>query len=327
MRAIQMNSFGSPDVLHLIDIPKPKAGPTEILVKNYAAGINFFEVLMRGNRYAVTPNLPMILGVEVAGTIEECGQEVKHFSPGERVALPLFAAGLVGGYAEYSAVDAKYAIRIPDDLTFEQANALMVQGLTALHLVQRHNIKNKTVLIPAASGGVGSLLVQLAKINGASHVIAAASSQNKLDLATSLGADQQINYCDKDWIKAVKHSTQGLGVDIIYDYVGGDLSAQFLEVLAPRGQLIFGALGRFRLNETNLAQLFSNNQSLSGFALLPLLKTNPAQVVTDISHLFNLMIKNSLKVITGPSYPLALAAEAHRAIENRQTSGKINLII
>lgn len=323
MRAVQLSRFGGPDVLELIETPTPVPKAGEVLIEIQAAGVNYFEVLMRQDRYAVTPELPTVFGVEIAGTIVKLGAGT-NLPVGARVAVPLFAFGHYGGgYADYIAVDAGAVIPIPDDLTFEAAVALMVQGLTALHALSRSSPKDKTVLVTAAAGGVGSLLVQLAKRAGARQIIAAAGSAAKLDLARKLGADTGVNYTDADWNQSILEETSRRGADIIYDFVGGALTADCLEALAPIGELVFGALGRVGLDSAMLETLFTRNQSLKGFALLPLL--TPDNVRADLAELFTLAARNELKVMIGGSYSLAQVAEAHRAIEERRTTGKVVL--
>ena len=170
-----------------------------MLVRIKAIGVNYFETLMLRNRYAVTPELPMVPGVEVAGDVEAVGKNVRSPLVGARVAAPMFAVGRgSGGYAEYLAIEAASLVPVPDALSYETAVALMVQGLTALHLVRRSRPEGKSVLVNAAAGGVGSLLVQLAKAAGARRVIAAASTPEKLALARRLGADAGIDYSRAD---------------------------------------------------------------------------------------------------------------------------------
>jgi len=198
MRGVQLSRFGGPEVLEIVEAPTPTPKPGEVLVRVRAAGINFFEVLMRQNRYAVTPELPMPLGVEVAGVVEALGHGVVLPAVGTRVAVPLFAIGRSGGYADYVVADATSVVAVPDGVSLKDATALMVQGLTALHLVRHSPPKDRSVLVNAAAGGVGSLLVQLARDSGARLVIAAAGSDEKRKLALSLGADIAINYSSSD---------------------------------------------------------------------------------------------------------------------------------
>jgi NADPH2:quinone reductase len=164
MKAVQLSQFGAPDVLEIVELPIPIPGPGEVVIRIRAAGINFFETLVRKNRYAVTPQLPMVPGVEVAGVVEALGEGVDPDLIGRRVAVPLFAVGRpAGGYAESISVNASDVVAIPDGLHFEQAVALLVQGLTAALLVRQSSPQGKTIAVTAATGGVGSLLIQLAK--------------------------------------------------------------------------------------------------------------------------------------------------------------------
>ncbi|MGO7022854.1 zinc-binding alcohol dehydrogenase family protein [Rhizobium johnstonii] len=315
----------SPGVLEVVELPVPEPGPGEVLVRVHAAGVNFFEVLMRADRYAVTPDLPMSPGVEVAGTIERAGPGADRSLIGMRVAVPLFAIGRgSGGYAEFVAVDSGAVMQLPDAVSFEAAAGLMVQGLTALHLLRRSPAKGKNVLVSAAAGGVGSLLVQLARRDGAKMVIAAASSNEKRALSLSLGADHAADYTAPGWQGHVKRLTGGLGADIIYETVGGAFSRAALDALAPCGELVLAAMGRFGLQAADVEHMLDDNQSIKGFSLLPLL--TPQGVREDLAELFELAAAGALTVFDGGRFPLHQAAEAHRAIEGRRAVGKVVLV-
>ncbi|WOS64866.1 quinone oxidoreductase family protein [Sinorhizobium fredii] len=325
MKAIEFRQFGSPDVLKIVDVPTPRPGKGEALVRAHAIGVNYFEVLMRQDRYAVTPELPMVPGVELAGVVEAVGEGVRPSLLGSRVAVPMFAHGRgSGGYAEFVTVDATTLVPIPDGLSFDAAAALMIQGLTALHLVRQIPPRNKTLLVSAASGGVGSLLVQLARKGGAGAIVAVASSEEKLELARSLGADLGATYAEPEWPATLKRALRGGGVDIVYDFVGGDFTGTAIELLAPGGELVFGALGRFALSTRQTESVFSKNQVLRGFALLPLL--DPAGLRADLTALFRRAEEGMLAVTIGGRFSLERAEAAHRAIEGRQTTGKIVLV-
>ena len=238
MKAIQYSRFGAPEVLEVVEIDTPSPRPGEVLITIGAVGVNFFEVMMRQDRYAVTPPLPFIPGVEIAGTIAALGEGVTNLSVGDRVAAALYVAGVQsGGYAEQVAIRANVVVRLPDEISFVAATALQVQGLTALHLLRSHAAAGKNVLISAAAGGVGSLLVQLAKRSGAKRVIAMASSAEKLALARELGADVGVDYTQADWPDQIRAATDGVGPDLIFDASGGDIPAQCLALLAPFGLL------------------------------------------------------------------------------------------
>ncbi|MFD1984858.1 zinc-binding alcohol dehydrogenase family protein [Mesorhizobium newzealandense] len=325
MKAIQLSRFGGPDVLEVVDLPSPVPQAGEVLVRVHAAGINFFEVLMRRDGYAVTPQLPMILGVEAAGVVEAVGQGVDVALLGSRVAAPLFVSQRPhSGYAEQVTIDADLVVPLPDTLSFEDATAVMVQGLTALYLLRQSPPGGKSVLVPAASGGVGSLLVQLARLTGARQVVAAAGGKPKLDLALSLGADAAVDYIKPDWPARVRDITGGEGADIIYDTVGGALTAASLQALSPGGELVFAALGRYALGASDLEAMIGRNQSLRGFALLPLL--SPDVLKASLSELFQLAASGRLHVAIGGRFPLDQAGEAHRLLDERRSTGKVVLM-
>lgn len=325
MKVVQFTRFGPPEVLETIEVPKPEPKGGEMLVRVHAAGVNFFEVMMRADRYAVTPPLPVFPGVEVAGIIEELGTDADPSLLGARVAVPLFAIGRgFGGYAEYVAVDARAAVRLPDGLSFADATALMVQGLTALHMVRRSPPKGKVVVVNAAGGGVGSLLLQLARLKGASMVIAAAGTEAKRKIARSLGADMAVDYTAKDWVGPVKAATGGQGADIIYETVGGDIARASLAALAPAGEMLLAAMGRFSLELSEIRSMLDANQSLKGFSLLPLIATDKWK--GDVTLLFDLAASGRLKIVQGGRFSLDEAGEAHRALEERRVSGKVVLV-
>lgn len=324
MKAIQFTRFGPPEVLEVVELPVPEPGPGEVLIRVHAAGVNFFEVLMRADRYAVSPDLPMFPGVEVAGIIERAGPGVDRSLIGTRVAVPLFAIGRgSGGYAEFVAVDAGAVVPLPDAVSFTMAVALMVQGLTALHLLRSSPVNGKIVLVNAAAGGVGSLLLQLARRDHAKMVIAAASSEEKRALSLSFGADHVVDYTAPRWQEEVKGLSGGLGADIIYETVGGAVSRATLDALAPCGELVLAAMGRFGLGVADIERMLDQNQSIKGFSLLPLLTLQA--VPKDLGALFDLAATGALTVVEGGRFPLHRAAEAHRVIEERRAVGKVVL--
>jgi NADPH:quinone reductase len=328
MRQVQFSRFGGPEVLEVVEKPTPVPARGQVLVRVRAAGVNFAETLMRQNRYAVTPELPAIPGTEVAGTIEQLGDGVSGLTLGARVAIPLFATGtVVGGYVDHVVADAGLVVPLPDALSFDTAVTLMIQGLTALYLPRQISPKGKTVLVNAAAGGVGSLLLQLAKRAGAKTVIAAASSASKLELARTLGADAGVDYTKPDWVEELRAASGGNGPDLIYESVGGNVTKECLAALAPGGELvIYGALNiqSFDLGVPELLGIIFKNQSLTGFALPTLL--TPAGLKEGLAELFDLAVRGALKVTIGGTFPLERAADAHRALEARGTTGKLVLV-
>jgi NADPH2:quinone reductase len=327
MRAVQISRFGGPEVLTIAEVPKPVPGPGQVRIRLQVIGVNFADTLMRMNRYAITPSLPAILGSEATGVVENVGAGVESMTVGQRVAVPLFAtANPMGGYAEYAVIEAGLAVPLPDKLSFEAATALMVQGLTALYLTRQAPPNGKSVLVNAAAGGVGSILVQLAKRAGAAKIIAGASSENKLALARLLGADFGVNYTAAGWIEKLRLFTGGSGPDIIYESVGDAVTMDSLEALAPLGRIIiYGALNiqKFQIGVPELVRLIFKNQSLTGFAFTPLL--TPESLKAGLAELFDLAAGGKIKVTIGGSYPLDRVTEAHEALESRRTTGKIVL--
>jgi NADPH:quinone reductase len=328
MDAVVLDRFGGPDVLKLDRVAMPEPGPGQVRVKVHAAGINFADTLMRQDRYAVTPPLPSILGSEAAGVVDAVGEGVTGIVVGQRVAAPLFAAGqFFGGYAQYAVTGAEFAVPIPDHVSFDAAAALLAQGLSALYLTRQAPPSGKTVLVNAAAGGVGSLLVQLALLAGATCVIAAASTKDKLAFAREMGANITVNYTDADWADQVAEATGGLGPDIIYESAGGAITRTSLAMLAPKGQMVvYGALNiqDFALGVPELMAMIFKNQSLTGFALAPLLTAEGMKA--DLGWLFALLAKGALRVTIGGRFAFEAVADAHRQLESRATHGKLVLI-
>src|SRR5579862_7107260 len=237
MIAIQVPKCGGVDVLTVVEMPVPKPKPNEAIVKIAAAGVNFIDCYFREGRYPITP--PFIVGQEASGVVSEVGSEVKDFKLGDRVAY----TGITGAYAEYEAVPAERLVRLPAGITDNQAAAAMLQGMTAQYLTRStYPLKPGDIaLIHAAAGGVGLLLVQMAKNLGA-RVIATVSTDEKAKLAREAGADEIIFYTRQDFEVETKRLTDGKGVHVVYDGVGKTTFDQDLNVLRPRGVLVlFGA--------------------------------------------------------------------------------------
>jgi len=321
MKAIQVSHTGGPEVLTLVDVPVPTPKPNEALVEIKASGVNFIDVYFREGRYP-TP-LPFINGQEAAGIVKDVGSEVSDLKPGDRVAY----TSSLGSYAEFAAVPAARLVKIPAELSFEQAAAAMLQGMTAHYLLNGSYklASGETALIHAAAGGVGLLLVQMAKRIGA-RVIATAGTEEKAQLAREAGADECIVYTQADFEAETKRLTDGKGVHVVYDGVGKATFDKDLEVLRPRGYLVLfggssGAVPPFDLIKlSQKGSLFITRPTLAHYtATREELELRAGEVLGAIA-------KGELKLRIHKSYALAEAAQAHRDLEGRKTTGKLLLV-
>jgi NADPH2:quinone reductase len=321
MRAIRIDAFGGPEVLRLAELPSPSPGPGQLLVRVEAAGLNFIDVYHRIGLY---PNpLPFVPGLEGGGVVTALGPGVAGFREGDRVAW----TNILGSYAESMLLPADRAVTLPAALDTRVAAALMLQGMTAHYLCTSTFplAKGHTCLVHAAAGGVGLLLVQMAKRRGA-RVIGTVGSEAKARLAREAGADEVILYTQEDFLAAVKRTTGGRGVDVVYDGVGKDTAEKSLDCLAPRGMMVFfgNASGPVApidpLLLSRKGSLFLTRPTLFHYvADRASLETRAAAVLGDAAA-------GRLAVRIDRSFPLAEAAEAHRALEGRQTTGKVLLI-
>jgi len=317
MKAIRIHEFGSAENLRVDEIEKPTADADEVLIKTVAAGINYADTMLRQNKYLFTPPLPFTLGFEVAGTVEAIGANVQNLKVGQRV----LATVRGGGYAEYAVADWRTIVPIPSDLEFGKATALLVQGLTALGLLA--DLKSgQTILIHAAAGGVGSLLVQLAKHKGA-KVLGTASTAEKLEKIAGLGADVGINYSESDWTDQVLAATDGKGADLIIEMVGGEIGKQNFKCLATGGtMLVYGAASGEDFQISALS-LLGRMQAVKGYNLNLETRENMAAFTKE---LISNIAENRLQVIVN-EFPLERAKEAHDALEGRRTMGKVVLTV
>ena len=315
MKAIRIHEFGGSENLRVDEIEKPTPGANEVLIKTDAAGINYADAMLRQGKYLFTPGLPFTLGFEVAGTIEEIGANVSNFTIGQRVLATIRG----GGYAEYAVADWRTIVPMPDNLDFGKATALLVQGLTALGLLK--DLKSgQTILIHAAAGGVGSLLVQLAKHKGA-KVLGTASTPEKLEKIAGLGADVGINYSESDWTEEVLAATDGKGADLIIEMVGGEIGKQNLKCLATGGTMIVYGAASGEDFQISALSLLGRMQTVKGYNLNLETRENMAAFTKElVTHI----AANRLEVIVN-EFPLEQAKEAHNALEGRKTMGKVVL--
>jgi NADPH2:quinone reductase len=320
MKAIQVAQTGGPEVLTLVDLPVPTPKANEAVVKIEASGVNFIDVYFREGRYP-SP-LPFINGQEAAGVVTEVGSEVTNLKAGDRVAY----TSSLGSYAEYAAVPAARLVKIPGALSFEQAAAAMLQGMTAHYLLfSSYKLqKGETALIHAAAGGVGLLLVQMAKKIGA-RVIATAGTEEKAQLARDAGADECIVYTKSDFEIETWMSTGEKGVHVVYDGVGKATFEQDLNVLRPRGYLVLfggasGAVPPFDLIRlSQKGSLFITRPTLGHYT------ATREELEWRANDVFRMIVDGELKLRIHHVYPLAEAAQAHRDLEGRKTTGKLLL--
>ncbi|MBI1760153.1 MAG: quinone oxidoreductase [Acidobacteria bacterium] len=321
MKAIVIHNCGGPEVLSYEDTatPTPQAG--EALVKLEAIGLNYIDVYHRTGLYPLPR--PFIPGMEAAGVVEALGAGVTDLAVGDRVAYAMQP----GAYAEYAVVPAWKLVNVPAGVTSAQAAATMLQGMTAHYLVTSvHTLKaGETALIHAAAGGVGLLLIQLAKHFGA-RAIGTVSTAAKAELARAAGADDVILYTEQDFEQETRRLTDGHGVQVVYDSVGRDTFLKSLNCLAPRGMLaLFGQSSGpvTAFDPALLAQkgsLFLTRPSLAQYA------ATRAELLWRAGELFNWIAAGELKLRIEKTFPLADAAEAQRQLEGRKTTGKVLLI-
>lgn len=321
MKAIQVPKTGGVEVLTFADVPDPKPKPNEVLVKIAASGVNYIDVYFREGRYPVTP--PFILGQEASGTVSEVGSDVKDFKPGERVAY----TGITGAYAEYEAIPSDRLVKVPAGISDQQAAAAMLQGMTAHYLTRStYPLKPGDIaLIHAAAGGVGLLLVQMAKALGA-RVIGTVSTEEKAKLAREAGADDIILYEKQDFEVETKRLTGGKGVHVVYDGVGKTTFEQDLNVLRPRGYLALFGASSGPVPPFDLGKL---SQKGSLFVTRPTLMHHIAdheELQQRASDVLNMIASGKLRMRIEHLYPLKDAQQAHRDLEGRRTTGKLLLV-
>jgi NADPH:quinone reductase len=323
MKAVQLKEFGGPEVLNLVQVDKPVPQGHEVLIEVKAIGVNYADTARREGQYVVKTTLPFIPGAEVAGIVTEIGEKVTNIKPGTRVVTLIESAG----YADYALADARGIIPLPEHLDFQTAVALPLQGLSAYHVLKTMGRleKGETVLVHAAAGGVGTIAVQLAKLMGAGKIIATASSSEKLELAREMGADVLINYTESDWVEQVLEATNGKGVDVALEMVGGDVFNKTIKCLATFGRLVIFGAASGEQSRFYPASLMARNQSVIGF-FLPQIMRKPELLQPSLVELLTYLGEGKLKLMIGGVYPLEEAAEVHRLLQSRKTTGKLILV-
>ncbi|HVY09297.1 MAG TPA: zinc-binding dehydrogenase [Mycobacteriales bacterium] len=313
MRAIQITEFGGPEVLKIADLPEPTPSDGFDLVKVTGAGINYADTHQTENSYLAATQLPLVPGSEVVGTLQD----------GRRIASLVGA----GGYAEWALAPSFLSFNLPDAVTDGQALALMVQGLTAWHLLRTSTrmAAGESVVVHAAAGGVGTLAIQLAKLWGAGRVIGIASSPEKRDLAMQLGADATVDGAAADLKSALRDANGGERVDIVLEMTGGNAFDASLAALAPFGRIAtFGMASRVQPQPVEPRTLMMGSRSIVGFWLNNCIG-RPGMIDEPMAELLDLVAEGRLSPIVGATYALADAGQAHEDLRARRSTGKLVL--
>lgn len=318
MKAIVVRNPGGHSELKLETLPVPSYAPDEVLVKTKIVGINFIDIYIRNGLYPVA-NYPYIPGKEGSGVIEAVGSNVKDLKPGDRV---VFCTAGSGTYAEYVAIPADEVVIIPDAISFETAAAAMLQGLTAYYLTHLTFplAKHNSALIHAGAGGVGRLLIQIAKIIGA-RVITTVSSQEKEKITNELHADLTVIYTQQSFLASVKKFTQNNGVNVVYDAVGKTTFDDSLLSLAVRGMLVSYGQASGPIPPLELSRLSEKSLYITRPRLVSYTR-NKAELNQLAQSLFDLILNHKLDIAIGQRYPLEDAAKAQLDLESRKTIAK-----
>ena len=321
MKAIRIHASGGPEVMKLEDVPEPQPKSGEAIVKIDAAGLNFIDVYQRSGLYKL--DMPLTLGLEAGGTVTAVGPGVTEVKVGDKVAY----TGVPGAYAQYAAVPAARLVVLPQGVSTKQGAAIMLQGMTAHYLAcSTYPLKKgDTCLVHAAAGGVGLILCQIARLRGA-KVIGTVSTEEKAKLAREAGADETILYTRQDFAAEVKRITGGKGLQVVYDSVGKDTWEGSINCLAPRGLIALygqssGPIGMIDPQILNTkGSLFLTRPSLNVYI------ATREELQQRAGELFGWIREGKLKLRMEFEFPLKDAAEAHRALEGRKTTGKVLLI-
>ncbi|HEV8143822.1 MAG TPA: quinone oxidoreductase [Methylomirabilota bacterium] len=321
MKAVRVHTPGGPDAMRYEDAPQPTPQAGEAIVKVDAAGLNYIDVYFRSGQYKAAP--PFTLGMEAGGTVSAVGPNVTEVKVGDKVAY----TGVPGAYAEYAAVPAARLVQLPAGLTTKHGAAMMLQGMTAHYLASStYPLKSgDTCLVHAAAGGVGLLLCQIATLRGA-RVIGTVSTEEKAKLAREAGADEVILYSKQDFVAEVKRLTNGKGLNVVYDAVGKDTFDKGFDCLVPRGMMVLygqssGPVGSFDLQTLNAkGSLFVTRPSLNHHI------GAREELLQRAGELAGWICDGKLKLRMEFEFPLKDAAEAHRALEGRKTTGKVLII-
>ncbi|WP_288381716.1 quinone oxidoreductase [uncultured Massilia sp.] len=322
VKAIRIAALGGPEVLEYVDVEVGEPGPGEARVRHHAIGLNYIDTYYRSGLYKMA--LPAVLGQEGAGVVEAVGEGVTHLSPGDRV---VYAGGAGGAYSEARVMPAAMLVRLPESISFEAGAAMMLQGLTVQYLFrQTYELQaGQTILFHAAAGGVGLIACQWAKALGV-NLIGTVGSEEKAELARTRGAAHVINYNTEDVVARVLEITGGARVPVVYDSVGKDTFIRSLDCLQPRGLMVSfgnasGAVPPFALSElASRGSLYITRPTLFAYA------SDREKLEAMAAELFGMVESGKITVEVKQRFALADAAEAHRALEGRRTTGSTVLL-
>ncbi|HEV7305483.1 quinone oxidoreductase [Ensifer sp.] len=322
MKAIRVRQHGGPDVLAYENVEVVAPGPGEVRVRNRAIGVNYIDVYLRSGAYR-PPHLPFIPGKEGAGEVISVGPDVQGFKPGDRVAY----VEALGAYAEENNVPAHYLVHLPADIDFETGAAMMLKGLTAQYLLRRtvRIEPGHTILVHAAAGGVGLTLTQWARHLGAT-VIGTVGSAEKAELARANGAHHVIDYVKEDFADRVREITGGKGVDVVYDGIGQRTFEGSLDSLRPLGHFVSFGSASGAIAPFDITTLAAKGSLYATWPLLPTHLARRQDVLEMTQDLFDVVASGAVKIPVHARLPLTEAAEAHRRLEGRQTTGAMVLL-
>ena len=319
MKAIQVHQFGGPEVLQLQEIPTPKPGPGQVLVRVHAAGVNPYDTYMRTGTYAIKPPLPYTPGSDAAGVVEAVGSGVTKVKPGDRVYT---AKTITGAYAEYTLTLEDQAQKLPANITFDQGAAIWVPYGTAYHALKQEakGRAGETVLVHGASGGVGSAAVQIARAEGL-IVFGTAGTDKGLDLVQREGAHQTFNHTKAGYTEELMNATGGRGVDIVLEMLANVNLAADLKMLATYGRVIvIGNRGEITINPRDL---MARRSSMRGFTLWAITEAETKEIH---AALYAGLENGTLRPVVGKEIPLAEAPRAHKEVMAPGSHGKIILV-
>jgi NADPH2:quinone reductase len=322
IRAVAVTEFGDTDVTEVTEREKPKPGDGQVRIEVRAAGINFADIMQRRGHYQGGPEPPYVPGMEVAGVVDAVGEGVGR-EEGDAVVSMVDG----GGYAEYAVADARGLLDLPGDMGFEEAAGFPVQWLTAHNCLHECGglEAGETVLVHAAAGGVGSAAVQLADEAGA-EVVGTASTDEKLEMAAGLGMDHGIRYTEEDFVERVEEITDGEGVDLVLDGVGGETTDRSLDALTSFGRMVSFGAAAGEPGRPNTADLLFGNKCVIGYHLGRAIQQRPMKVMGTVPELTQLLGDGTLEVQVGHTFDLEDAAETHRFIQDRESTGKVVLV-